>query len=137
MTYAVITEEADGSKSHRHITKQEFTYIAQGKWRLKPNVHQENLFDKHNLVWGYNERNQIHCPVVDSLWKVRYREMPYMRGASGWANDIYMPSPKQQIYLYDSFGVYNINNDFFEGENMWKLLQSVNSEEWKALYKSM
>lgn len=137
MTYAVITEESNGTKSHRHISRIDFVHIAQGKWRIRPNMQQENLFDKYNITWGYNERNQLHCPVLDTLWKIRYRELPHKRGAYGWANDTYMPSAAQQIYLYDSFGVYNINTNFFEGDNMWKLLQSVSSEEWKAMYKSL
>jgi hypothetical protein len=137
MTFAVITEEADGRKSHKHITRQEFVYIAQGQWRLKPNFQQENLFEKYGIPWGYDDRNRLHCPILDSLWKVRYREFPYIRGSFGWANDVYMPSAEQQLYLFENFGVYNVNNNFFEGDNMWKLLQSLTSEEWKAMYKSL
>lgn len=137
MTYAVITEESNGTKSHRHITRVDFVHIAQGKWKMRPNMQQENLFDKYGIEWGYNERNQLHCPVLDTLWKIRYRELPHKRGVTGWANDAYMPSPAQQIYLFDNFGVYNINTNFFEGENVWKLLQAVSSDEWKAMYKSL
>jgi len=137
MTYAVITEEADGSKSHRHINRQDFVYIAKGQWKMKPNIPQENLFEKYGIAWGYDDRNRLHCPILDTVWKIRYRELPHKRGAFGWANDTYMPSPAQQIYLYENFGVYNINNDFFEGENMWKLLQSLQSDEWKAMYRSL
>ena len=137
MIYAIITEESNGSKSHRHISRQDFVYIAQGRWRMRPNVHQENLFDKYNIVWGYDDRNRLHCPILDSIWKIRYREMPHKRGAFGWASDTYMPSQKQQIYLRENFGVLNINIHFFEGENMWKMLQSASSEEWKAMYKSL
>lgn len=137
MTYVIITEEADGSKYHKHITRQDFVYIAQGKWRMKPNVAQENLFEKYSIPWGYDERNRLHCPLLDTIWKIRYRELPNKRGSFGWANDTYMPSAAQQIFLYENFGVYNINNDFFEGEKMWKLFQSLTSEEWKAMYKSL
>ena len=137
MTYVIITEEADGSKSHRHINRQDFVYIAQGRWKMKPNIQQENLFEKHNILWGYDDRNRLHCPILDTIWKIRYRELPHQRGAFGWANDTYMPSKNQQIYLHSEFGVYNINVNFFEGENMWKLLQSASSDEWKAMYKSL
>lgn len=137
MTYAVITEEANGQKSHRHINRQDFVYIAQGKWKMRPNVPQINLFEQYGIAWGYDDRNRLHCPILDTVWKIRYRELPNKRGAFGWANDTYMPSPAQQIYLYENFGVYNINTDFFEGENMWKLLQSLQSDEWKAMYRSL
>jgi hypothetical protein len=137
MIYAIITEDASG-KSHKFISRQEFVNIALGKWRLKPNLKQENLFDKYGIVWGYDEdRDMIHVPILDSLWKVRYRQFPYIRGAIGWANDVYMPSPAQQIYLSKTFGVKNINTDFFAGENFWKLLQSAQSEDWKQEYKAM
>lgn len=137
MIYAIITEDASG-KSHKFISRQEFVNIAQGKWRLKPNIKQENLFEKHGIVWGYDEdRDLLHVPILDSLWKVRYRQFPYIRGANGWANDVYMPSPAQQVYLADSFGVKNVNTDFFSGEDFWKLLQSAQSEDWKLEYKSM
>jgi len=137
MTYVIITEEADGSKYHKHITRQEFVHIAQGKWRMRPNMAQENLFEKYSIPWGYDDRNRLHCPILDTIWKIRYRELPTMRGVFGWANDTYMPSSAQQIYLHENFGVYNINTDFFEGDKMWKLLQSLTSEEWKAMYKSL
>lgn len=137
MIYAIITEDASGF-SHRFITRQEFVNIAQGKWRLRPNIKQENLFDKYGIVWGIDEdRDLLHVPILDSLWKVRYRQFPYIRGAQGWANDVYMPSALQQLHLSEYFNVNNINTDFFAGDDFWKLLQSAQSEEWKEEYKAM
>lgn len=137
MIYAIITEDASG-KSHKFISKQEFVNIAQGKWRLKPNIKQENLFAKYGIEWFIDEdRELIHVPILDSLWKVRYRQFPYIRGSVGWANDTYMPSATQQIFLADSFKVKNINTDFFAGEDFWKLLQSAQSVSWKNEYRSM
>jgi hypothetical protein len=137
MTFAVITKEPNGAKSHRHISKQEFTYIAQGKWKLPPNMKQENLFDKYQIEWGYNERNHIHCPILDSLWKIRYPTLPYSRGSKGWANGQFMPSEKQLIYLWENFGLYNINVHFIEDENFWKLLQLIDSPQWKQMYRNL
>lgn len=137
MIFAIISEDVHG-KSQRFITRQEFINIAAGKWRLKPNIKQENLFDKHGIVWGIDEdRDLIHVPILDSLWKVRYRQFPYIRGATGWANAEYMPSSAQLVYLADSFKINNINTDFFAGDQFWKLLKSAQSEVWKTEYKSL
>lgn len=137
MTYAIVTEEANGMKQYRHITRQDFTYIAQGKWRLAPNVLQENLFDKYQIHWGYDERNQLYCPILDSLWKVRYPEKPYGRGTDGWAKDKFKPNEAQLIYLWETFGIYNINTTYIEGEKLWLLLQLMNSSQWRNMYKNL
>lgn len=137
MTYAVVTEEANGEKHYRHITRQDFTYIAQGKWRMAPNVIQENLFDKYQIDWGYNDRNQLYCPILDSLWKVRYPEKPYGRGSKGWAKDQFKPNEAQLIYLWETFGIYNINTSYVEGEKLWLLLQLMNSPQWRNMYKNL
>ncbi len=137
MTYAIVTEDS-GGKSHKFISRQEFINIALGKWRLKPNIKQENLLDKYGIAWGYDEEtDQLVIPALDSLWKVRYKNFPYLRGVVGWANGDYMPSAAQQIYLADSFKVRNINTEFFSGDEFWKLLQSVQSNTWRDNYKSM
>lgn len=138
MSYAIITEDASG-KSHRFISRQEFINIALGKWKLRPNVKQENLFDKYGIVWGYDEDNPDvpHVPILDSLWKVRYKNYPYVRGSKGWANGDYMPSATQQIYLADSFKVRNVNTEFFAGDEFWKLLKYAQNQDWKEEYKSL
>jgi hypothetical protein len=137
MIYAVFTENASGI-SHKFISRHEFVQIALGRWKVRPNIKQENLFDKYGIVWGIDEdTDELVVPILDSIWKVRYRQFPYIRGARGWANDEYMPSPAQQIYLADSFNVRNINTEFFKDEDFWKLLQSAQSEAWKGEYKSL
>ena len=137
MIYAIFTEGPSGI-SHKFITRQEFVNIAQGKWKLRPNIKQENLFEKYGIVWGIDEdRELIHVPILDSLWKIRYRQFPYLRGTTGWANDVYMPSAAQQIYLSENFGIQNINTDFFRDTNFWKLLQSAQSEIWRLEYKAL
>lgn len=137
MIYAVFTENASGI-SHKFISRHDFIQIALGKWKLRPNIKQENLLDKHGIFWGIDEdTDELVIPVLDSLWKVRYRQFPYVRGSRGWANDEYMPSAAQQIYLADSFNVRNINTEFFKGDDFWKLLQSAQSEAWKGEYKSL
>lgn len=137
MIYAVFTENASGI-SHKFISRHDFVQIALGRWKLRPNIKQENLFDKHGIIWGIDEdTDEIVIPILDSLWKVRYRQFPYIRGSRGWANDEYMPSAAQQIYLADSFNVRNINTEFFKEQDFWKLLQSAQSEDWKWEYKSL
>jgi len=137
MTYAVVTEEANGSKYYRHITRQDFTYIAQGKWRMAPNVMQENLFDKYQINWGYDDRNHLYCPILDSLWKVRYPQKPCGRGNNGWANGQFMPNEAQQVYLWETFGIHNLNTSYIEGDKFWLLLQLMNSEQWINMYKNL
>lgn len=136
MTYAVFTENSSG-KSYKFINRHEFTNIAAGKWPLKPNVNRDNLLEKHKIIWGYDERNRIAVPALDSLWKIRYKTLASQRGIQGWINGQFMPSAEQQLFLADSFKIGNINTDFITGEEVWKLLQSVQNQEWINYYKSL
>jgi hypothetical protein len=128
MIFAIITTKADGRRGVQHITPRDFLYMATGVWRHPVNPDRENLFAKNNVFGGVfidtiSGEKTYFCPSFDSLWKIRYNTNPYHFKSVGWAGGNYMPSSRQLIYLYEEYGVYNINTDFFVDTSFWKILR--------------
>ena len=70
MIYAIFTENASGI-THKFITRHEFVQIALGKWKIRPNIKQENLFDKYGIVWGINEdTDELVIPMFLQMYAV-------------------------------------------------------------------
>jgi hypothetical protein len=55
----------------------------------------------------------------------------------GWSSNLYKPSLKQEKFLYDNYGVGNIDGDFFLDTAFWKLLNDVQDPVWIQNYKSL
>ena len=142
MTFAVITPTPSGKKNITHITKSDFLHIASGTWKHPANPTRENLFYKNDVFGGIfidtlSGEKTYFCPALDSLWKIKYSTNSYFYGSIGWANGKYMPSPKQQEYLWETYGIYNLNTDFFADTSFWKILRDVTNPEWITHYSSL
>lgn len=142
MTFAIVTILPDGRKNYRHINPQQFLHIASGTWKDIVNPTRENLFQKHGVFGGLfvdslSGEKVYACPAFDSLWKIRYNHNPYFFKSLGWANEKFKPSSTQQLYLYEHYGVGNVNTDFFEDTSFWKILRDVTNDEWITNYKSL
>jgi hypothetical protein len=75
---------------------------------------------------------------MDSLWKIRFGTYPFKhRTDPGWSNKYHKPSPRQEKYLYDRYGVYHVDSDFFLDTSFWRLLQDVKDTAWINNYKSL
>ncbi|WP_343785724.1 hypothetical protein [Wandonia haliotis] len=142
MTFAIIRPTYGGRVTVTHISRNDFLHIASGKWKHPINPHQENLFEEHDVFGGLfvdsiSGEESLFCPALDSLWKVKYNTNPYYFKSEGWAHGNYMPSAKQQQYLYEEYGVYNLNTDFFADTSFWKILRDVTQPEWIQNYSSL
>ena len=72
--------------------------------------------------------------IINELWKLRYSEPQYDGSAEekGWAANPRMAS-EGQMEILKQFGIKTIN-DYFYGENMLKLLKSMQDPGWVADY---
>jgi len=128
--YYLVYETVSGKLTYKQITMDDFVYQSAGKIKSKANTKNVNYFELY----------QIPDPnVVQSLWKLRYREFPYKADSlmAGWStNDTVpdMPSPAQ-LNILSEFGIKRIS-DFCYGENAYKLLKAISTVEWIENYKN-
>lgn len=128
----------------RSLNTAEFVKFASGYWPSVYNPKRRNLFEENNIDnCGIYEDKSIlevkpYCFRLDSLWKIHWMDYPYRGGNEmGWANNAGFPSLKQQKYLYDNYGVANIDLNLFIDTNFWKILRDVQDSTWVRNYQSL
>ncbi len=144
LTFAIVTKIGDRYVGTQIIGEQYFMYYALGYWPCKANANRENLFKKNNvpnchlLYSSSGKVNGYHRGPFDELWKIKYKLHPQNRNSpEGWSNEYYKPSPGQAKYLYENYGVLNINTHYFVGESLFQLLRDVQDPEWIKMYQSL
>lgn len=128
----------------RNFNKDEFIKYASGFWPSVFNPKKENLFLENDISDCDVYVNDTilaqvpYCFSIDSLWKVRWPLYPDGRGKeTGWATGGFSPSKKQKEYLYENYGISNIDLDFFIDTNFWKILRDVQNPDWVLNYRSL
>ena len=144
MTTLVAYIDNGRTLSHKKILSlKEFVGFASGEW---PSIYNPNRIDyfEINKVPGGMYKDSItfqttpFCSALDSLWKIRFRSYPF-RGKNelGWSQDTHSPSLNQKKFLYDEYGVKQIDSNFFLDTSFWKLLRDVENPEWILKYKTI
>ncbi len=130
--------------THKKICdKNTFIKILSGHWPSIYNPQRENLFEKHGLPCdvfkdSISYQDVPSCVPFDSLWKIRFSVYPFRnRNELGWSNKYHKPSPKQEVYLGERYGISHIDGDFFLDSSFWLLLNDVTDPNWIANYKSL
>lgn len=134
----------DRTLNHKRILSQtEFINFASGHWPSIYNPKRINYFEERNLQCGiytdtFSLKEATYCVPLDSLWKIRFSTYP-IRGSSeeGWSSQMYNPSDKQDLFLFENYNVRSIDGDFFLDSNMWNLLSDVQDPVWIKNYKSL
>lgn len=128
----------------RNFKKDEFIKYASGFWPSVFNPKKENLFQLNDIsTCGVYVNDTIlatvpYCFSIDSLWKIRWPSYPDGRGReAGWATGGFGPSKKQRQFLFENYGVANIDLDFFIDTNFWKILRDVQNPDWILTYRSL
>lgn len=143
ITLAVFFDNGQILSNKKILSLKEFAHFASGDWPSIYNRNRINLFDLNNVVGGVYEdsitQDKIpYCFSLDSLWKIRYRMYPFQgKNELGWSQDAYNPSLNQKKYLYERYGVEQIDTKFFLDTSFWKLLRDVRDPQWIATYKSI
>ena len=143
LTFAVVTLFNGQLSAAQPINRETFIRMACGDWPSKANPEREDLFVKNGVdlcgryVDTITKKKVYLCDPLDSLWKVRFNEHPFVFDDSGWSKGKYKPNKAQMKFLYEQYEVSNINLDYFIGDFMWKLLRDVQDSTWVMNYKSL
>lgn len=127
----------------RVVDKDTFVKFVSGFWPSIYNPDRVDLFKEHNIDCSIIEeevtrKKVVGCVPIDSLWKIRFATYPYRTLAEdGWSNKLHKPSPSQEQYLYNRYGVRSVDANFFLDTSFWMLMQDVTDPNWIANYKSL
>lgn len=142
-TYACWLDNGRVLTNKRIFDRKSFVKILSGEWPSVYNPDRINYFDEYGLNCGnyfdstvWTEVN--YCSPIDSLWKIRFATYPFKHNTEmGWSNKYHKPSPKQEKYLYDRYGITSVDTDFFLDTNFWRLMKDVSDTGWINNYKTL
>ena len=127
----------------RVLDRETFVKFVSGHWPSIYNPYRKDFFKEHNIDCALindeiTNKKIVGCVPLDSLWKIRFSTYPFQHNLEvGWSNKYHKPSPKQEIYLSNQYGINHIDGDFFLDTNFWKIMQDVSDPIWIANYKSL
>lgn len=144
ISYAIVTQSGGTYLGTAQISQQQFMFFALGYWPTRANPQKENLFLKNGIKGvelTYDDFDKVNGftlgPLFD-LWRIKYQNHPMSRKMpSGWSQGSYNPSKEQAIYLYNTYGVINVNTNYFVGENLFQLLKDMQDPNWVSAYQSI
>lgn len=145
VTFAILTwydKNNERPDEVRVITRHEWLSIAHGIIPSEANPKQEDLFARYEVkdcTFEYDSLSKktiFDCSVVDDLWRLRYRTYPCKVASppkgSGWGA---LPDEMSwgQLEYLGRYGV-KTRNDYFYGENMFRLLKDMQDPAWVSAY---
>ncbi|TSJ41688.1 hypothetical protein [Fluviicola chungangensis] len=129
-------------RAKRYFTsKDEFIKVLSGYWPSPFNPDKTDYFKLNNIVGGVFVNDTIraeigYCPALDSLWKIRFSDWPYVgRNEAGWSLNRIRPSLKQEEYLANRYHIKQLDFDYIVDTNFWKLMYDVTDTTWIENYK--
>ena len=127
----------------RIVDAKTFVKIVTGFWPSVYNPARKDFFKENDincaiLTDSITLKPVLGCVPIDSLWKIHFGTYPFTSNAEiGWSNKYHRPSPKQEQFLYNHYGIRQIDSDYFLDTNFWKIMHDVVDEKWIANYKSL
>jgi hypothetical protein len=125
INYAIIEISDKGVVTRTFLGRQDWLHQIVGIQQSYANTEGKNLLKEAGIEGP---------EILDELWKLRYSEPPYEGSPNikGWAGKPRIPT-EGQMGMLQQFGIKTIN-DFFYGENLYKLLNSMEDPGWVADY---
>jgi hypothetical protein len=125
ITFAIIEISDKGVVNRIFLNRRDWLHQMIGIQESIANTEGKNLLKEAGIDGP---------DILDELWKLRYSEPPYDGSTpeKGWAGKPRMATDGQ-IEMLKQFGITTIN-DYFYGEDMLKLLKSMNDPGWVADY---
>jgi len=127
----------------KNVDAETFVKIVTGYWPSVYNPKRIDLFKEHNIDCAiYTDsitlKPVLGCLPIDSLWKIHFGTYPF-NGISemGWSNKYHRPSPKQEQFLFNRYGVRQIDSDYFLDSSFWMIMNDVTDKDWIKNYKSL
>lgn len=151
VSFAIIAESNGKVINKKFISRDAFIRVATGQEVSSANPGKENLFDKFEIsegryLWTYDSikdrYEDIDVLFIEDSWVLKYGRNPLCPGGclpgpgmkiDGWAQYNFRPS-WPQLQILQEYGVVYVN-DFFYGENMFKLLHDMEDPSWIEAYK--
>lgn len=143
ITFIAYLDNGGYKSAKKILTENEFVHVASGKWPSIYNPKRENFLEKHGLDCGivvdsFSRKESSYCFPADSLWRIRFNKHPFdLKAGNGWSNKPFKPSSAQEIFLFEHYGIKQIDCDYFEGKYFWQILEDVQNPEWIANYKML
>ena len=127
ITFAIIEINEKGVANRLFLSRRDWLHQIVGIQQSRANPEEKNLLKEAGLEGP---------DVIDELWKLRYSEIPYAGSGDvkGWAGKPTIPTDGQMEML-KQFGVERIN-DFFYGENLFKILKAIEDPGWISEYQN-
>ena len=127
------------------LTLKEFCFFASGTWPSIYNRNRINLFELNGVDGGVlidefsRKPTYPYCPAIDSLWKLRYDQYPYLGDArgDGWSHDKWVPGERQMNFITSQYGVGAMDTQYFADTSFWKILRDVVDTTWIENYRYM
>ncbi|MBI5540503.1 MAG: hypothetical protein HY951_10630 [Bacteroidia bacterium] len=125
ITFAIIEISDKGVVTRTFLSRRDWLHQIVGIQQSSANAEGKNLLKDAGIEGP---------EILDELWKLRYSEPPYDGSPpeKGWAAKPRMAS-EGQMDMLRQFGIKTIN-DYFFGENLYKLLNSMEDPGWVADY---
>jgi len=127
----------------RIVDQETFVKIVSGYWPSVYNPKRIDYFKEHNIncaifMDSITLKPMVGCVPIDSLWKIRFSTYPYKHNTErGWSNKYHKPSPGQEQYLYNRYGIRHIDGDYFLDTSFWMLMEDVTDSSWIANYRAI
>lgn len=125
ITFAIIEISDKGVVTRTFLSRRDWLHQIVGIQQSYANPDGKNLLKDAGIEGP---------EILEELWKLRYSEPPYEGSPAekGWAAKPRMAS-EGQMDMLRQFGIKTIN-DYFYGENLYKLLNSMEDAGWVADY---
>ena len=124
VSFGIMRESPDSSREMIFLTEDRFIRQISGYESSPANPDTIN----------YLKEYQIDPKVIDEIWKLRYPVYPFGNSKeTGWGTEKGLPS-ERQFTILSGFGVRKVN-DYFIGENLFRLLIKLTDPTWVAQYQ--
>jgi hypothetical protein len=144
ISFAIMTKIGENYITAQHLSRQQFMYFSLGYWPSKANIEKVNLYAKYDIKGveltydDFGKVNGYTCGPIDQLWRIKYQHHPMFRDRpAGWSQSPYSPSESQAKYLFETYGVLNVNTHYFVGEKLFQLLKDIQDPNWVAAYQAL
>ena len=127
INYAIIEVNKKGLANRVYLSRRDWLHQLVGIQKSTANPEEKNLLKEAGLEGP---------DVINELWKLRYSETPYggQTVEKGWAGKPTIPT-EGQMDMLRQFGIKTIN-DYFYGENLFKLLKAMEDPGWVSEYQN-
>lgn len=127
----------------RVVDRDTFVKIVSGYWPSVYNPKRIDFFKENNIdcaliLDSITLKPVVGCVPMDSLWKIRFSTYPFKHNPElGWSNKYHKPSPGQEQYLFNRYGVRNVDAEYFLDTSFWMLMNDVTDTDWILNYSAI